>query len=398
MATPARYLIADSLILLLAIVFASDAASQELKGRFYPDQPSYNLGEPVLFWIDIKNVGHEPVVLFEKGPGECIDRFDFTVQRVGKEGNVSCSNAWDTTCGDKPYELKPEDAYDANWPLNFWFRIQTQGQYRASIRRRLGVFTASSGFTEFSLKSDFEFQVTAADPAHVEAVMRKFEADLQSKNPEIRHDALDAIETTAPPYMEDTILRLAHAEDGFTVVHAVGALELLDTPEARATLAEVITTRHANSEDERNARCRAIEGLGRSGDSSYLTMLAPYAEHVDTCESEIATYGIALLGQSNAVGQLERYLQSPNPKLRKNAARALRFTMSPEAVDALIAGLRDKDEEVRAQVSASLTDLTGHSVGEATSALQAENLWRTWWQNNRDTKLITPPPDNICRL
>jgi HEAT repeat protein len=69
---------------------------------------------------------------------------------------------------------------------------------------------------------------------------------------------------------------------------------------------------------------------------------------------------IARLGQSVAVGQLQTFLQSPKPKLRKNAAEALRFTMAPEAVDALIPALRDKDEEVSTQASASVTELTGH--------------------------------------
>ncbi|HZP24436.1 MAG TPA: HEAT repeat domain-containing protein [Terriglobales bacterium] len=395
---PVRYSIAGSLILLLSLALTGDVYGQELEGRFYPDRSSYTLGEPLLFWIEIKNVGHEPVVLFEKGPGKCVDRFDFSVQRVSLQGNVSCSNTWDTKCGDKSYELKPGESYNADWPLNFWYRIQQPGDFKASLHRRVGVFAANTGWKEFSLKSDFEFQVTAADPAKVETVMRKFEADLQSKNPEVRHDALDVMATTAPPYMEGTILRLAHAEDAFTVLHAVEGLALLDTPEARAALAEVITTRHADGEHDTNARCLAIQALGKSRDSGYLTMLAPYAEHVDTCESETTINAIARLGQANAVGQLQAYLGSPKPKLRKNAAEGLRLTMAPEAVDALISALRDKDEDVRAQVSASLTGLTGHSIGESASPLQAENLWRSWWQTHRDIQLLEPPLDNICRL
>ena len=392
-----RNLIASTLIV-LSIAFAKQAVAQELEGRFYPAQSTYSLGEPLLFWVEIKNVGHEPVMLFDKGPGECFDRFDFSVQRVTAQGvSAACGHAWDTTCGDKRYELKPGDAYETDWPLNFWYRIEKPGQYQASIRRRFGVYTASTGFKEWSVHSDFDFQVTDADPATVETVMRKFEADLQSKNPEVRHDALDVIETTAPPYMEDTALRLAHAEDAFTVLHAVGALSLLNSAAARAALAQVITTRHADSPDEIDARCLAIHGLGRSGDSSYLTVLGPYSEHSETCESEMAMIAIATLGESTAVGQLQTFLQSSKPKLRKNAAQALRFTMSPEAVDVLIAMLRDKDEEVRKQAAASLTELTGHSVGDSRPALQAENLWRTWWQNHRDTKLIDPP-EEICRL
>jgi len=393
-----RNLFGSTFLLLLSLLPAKPVLAQELEGRFYPAQSSYSLGEPLLFWVEIKNVSNEPVVLFEKGPGQCFDRFEFSVQRVSAQGIVgACVNSWDTDCGDKLYELKPGDAYVTDWPLDFWFRFDKPGQYQASIRRRFGVYSGKTGFKDWSLHSDFDFKVADADPAYVETVMRKFETDLQSKNPEVRHDALDVIETTAPPYMEVTALRLAHADDAFTVLHAVGALNLLNTAAARASLAEVITTRHANGPDEVDARCLAIQGLGRSGDSSYLTVLGPYADHVDTCESEMAMIAIATLGKSAAVGQLQTFLQSSKPTLRKNAAEALRFTTSPEAVDALISALRDKDDEVRTQASTSLTQLTGHTVGASASPLQAENLWRTWWQSHRDTKLIDPS-EEVCRL
>ena len=152
----------------------------------------------------------------------------------------------------------------------------------------------------------------------------------------------------------------------------------MNIPEGRPVLAEIITSRKADDENEQNVRCRAIKALGNSGDASYLHMLTPYADHTTTCESESAMIAIAKLGKGSAVSQLQRFLQSPQVKQRLHAATALHFITSPDAVDALIGALRDKDESVREKAASSLTALTGQSVirpdAPAPSSLQVESL------------------------
>ena len=56
---------------------------------------------------------------------------------------------------------------------------------------------------------------------------------------------------------------------------------------------------------------------------------------------------IAKLGQGSVVSVLQAQLQSPVQKQRWWAIRALRITNSPDAVDAIITALRDKDPESR---------------------------------------------------
>jgi HEAT repeat protein len=255
---------------------------------------------------------------------------------------------------------------------------------------------------EFSFSSDLEFKVEPADPATVELALRKFEADLNSKDPEVRHNAMDAISTTAPPYLQDVALRLARSKDVFDVAHGIAALRLLNTTEGNAALAEIVSSREISNPAEVNARCNAIKALGESGDATYLSMLAPYMEHEQTCESEAAMVATARLGQANAVNRLQSFLQNPSTKLRKNAAFALRWTVAPDAVDALIGALRDKDEAVRQQADASLVQLTGHSVSSADqqsgTPLQLEDSWRVWWRSqSHDANLVAVPPE-LCRL
>ena len=195
---------------------------------------------------------------------------------------------------------------------------------------------------------------------------------------------------------------MARSKDVFDVAHGILALRLLNTPEGNAALAEIISSREANNGDEVNARCNAIKALGESGDTAYLSMLAPHMESADTCESQAAMIAVATLAKTNAVDQLQAFLQNPSPKLRTNAALALRWTLSPDAVDALIGALRDKDDGVRQQASASLTQLTNHSIASSDqpsrSTLQLEDLWRVWWHDHHDdVELVEAPPD-LCRM
>lgn len=244
--------------------------------------------------------------------------------------------------------------------------------------------------------------IVPGDPARVEETLRKFQTDLQNPDPNVRHDALDVPAATAPLYFHDETMRLAREEDVFYVEHADEALARMNTPEARAMLAEIVTSRKADSPEEQNARCGAIKGLGTSGDASYLPMLVPYTEHTSTCESEFAMVAIAELGKGSAVSQLQNFLHSPQPNQRLYAVEALRLTTSPDAVDALIGALRDKDASVREKAASSLIELTGHSVirpnQPAFGPIQLENLWRTWWHtHHQDAMLIEPLPE-ICRM
>jgi HEAT repeats len=391
-------------ILLLTLSLATVACAQQLTGRFLPDKDSYAVGEPLYFSLEIKNTGTEPVYLYAKAPGRCQDTFTFSVQQVTDRGPGSaCGITFDMQCVDDPHLLKPGDVFTGRWPLDFWYRLQRPASYRGNAARDITVSSASAGIRQFKVSSDFQFRLVAADKASRERARGEMEAGLRSDDPDVRHEALDGIATVAPAYFQDKILRLARDKDVFNVQHAIGALQRLNLPEDRAALAEIIASRDARkSPDELIARCNAIYALGESGDAAYASTLEPYMEHDDTCESLSAMRAVATLARSGAVPRLQAFLQGPRSKLRENAARSLRFTVSPEAVDALIGALRDPDETVRHQALAGLTALTGHSFAQAGQAslapLRLEDLWRAWWHDHRaDTVMIEPMPD-ICRM
>jgi hypothetical protein len=389
--------------LLLALAIAPPLPGQ-ITGRFYPNKESYGVGEPLTFTMEIKNAGSDVVYLSAYVPLESGDGLSFSVQRTAPSiPGPACGTTWNTTLlvGDS-HELKPGDRYTAQWPLDFWYRIDREGTYKANISCHARLPSLRGGIQELQFSSELRFNVVPGDPVNVEEVLQKFEADLRNPDPKVQHEALDVLTTTAPSYFHDETLRLARDKDPFKVVHAVGGLDRMNTPEGREMLAEIIASRKADSEEEQTVRCKAIEALGNSGDANYLHMLIPYAEHSSTCESEFAMIAIAKLGKGSVVSQLERFLQNPQVKQRLYAVNALRLTTSPDAVDALIRALRDEDDSVRTKAVSSLIVLTGHSVIEPNqpppTPLQLEDFWQVWWNSHRkDTKLVEPSP-NICRM
>jgi HEAT repeats len=390
----ARWQSISAVVLLLACGGYSHA---QVSGSFTLDKNSYAVGEPLMFTLEFKNTGSETVYLFPKVPGECTESFAFSMNGPGS----LCEVPWDTPC-EEPLELKPGDTYPEGWPLDFWYRIDKPGTYKTSISLHTRYSTAHSGVQSLQVSSDLELQVVPGDPADVERELANWKTQLNDSDFSKRHDALDVLSTVAPIYFHDEIFRLARDEDAFNVEHAVGGLERLNTPEARALLMEVITSRKITNDSEESARCHAIEALGLSGDTSYFALLLPYVEHTSTCESESATLAVARLGKAAAVPSLRSLMTSQDAKGRLHAVAALRNASSPEAVDALIDALRDQDKQVRDKAAANLIELTGHSVTKpnrpAPSGLQLENLWRAWWYKHRSDTKLAPPYEVLCRM
>ena len=384
-------------VVLLTVCLAITVSAQ-LNARFHLNKETYSIGEPLMFTLEIKNSTPDTVYLFPKSVGKCSDAFNFTMTRPG----MACSVPWDPGCTEDTVEVPAGEASTAEWPLDFWFHVTRAGTYRVSISRPIRYSTLKGGIQSLSVSSKLRLPVVPADPAQVEQSLQKFQADLQSPDNLVRHTALDVLAPTAPDYFYDEALRLARDPDPVDVEHAVAGLGRMNTPEARQVLAEVITTRKIEGSDEQSARCHAIESLGNSGDATYVPFLEPYVPRATTCEGLYAMTAIAKLGKSSVVSLLQTQLQSPVQKQRWWAIRALRITNSPDAVDAIITALRDKDPEIRAHAATSLTELTGHSVTKrgapSTTPLQLENLWLAWWHNHKNSTVIIDYPGELCHM
>ena len=92
------------------------------------------------------------------------------------------------------------------------------------------VRSAGGRIEEFTFTSQFQLTLQPADPIQVQNALQGFERNLHSSDPEVRHEALDVLATTAPPYLESTAMRLLRDEDSMVVLHAVAAPHVTDCP------------------------------------------------------------------------------------------------------------------------------------------------------------------------
>ena len=213
---------------------------------------------------------------------------------------------------------------------------------------------------------------------------------------------------SAPAFFETTALRLSRDEDPFVVLHAVAALGRINKPETRAALAEIIAPGKSSAESSPDkpvsdfgvVRIRAIEALGR-GDNNYEGLMERYADDKNEFVQLAAMVAIAQLGGAEAVSQFERFLLSADPVTRKNAAYGLRYDTAPNAVDALIEAIPDKNWTVRDRVLTSLKEITGQSFGDnatdANSAQELQNEWRRWWAAHKE-KFVTAELKFLCDM
>ncbi len=336
------------------------ASAQDLQGRFYAEKDSYILGEPVLFNVEMKNSGKGVAYLNAKNSAQCVDSYEFVISGAG----AICGARWDPECQDEESALEPGESSSGQWPLDSWYQFEREGKYQVTATRHIPVRLDRGEVHDFTFVSKFEVNLEPADSIRVQSILQEFERNLHSSDPDVRHAALDVLATTSPTYFEATALRLSRDEDPFVVLHAVAALGRLNTPQARAALADVIAPGKSTKESAPDkavtnyglARIRAIEALGQSGDVSYLGLIERYVDDPNEYVQLAAMVGIAQLGRSEAVPQLQHFFFSVDPVTRKNAAYALRYSTVPNAVEILINAITDKDSKVREQVITSLSN------------------------------------------
>lgn len=151
-------------------------------------------------------------------------------------------------------------------------------------------------------------------------------------------------------------------------------------------------------ESDTQARCVAIRALAKTHDPRATEAALKIIHFRDYPPEEVwppdelcrwdATVALADLSAADAVPEMqrertfetliERLAVDPNRHVRIAAARALGEYARPQAVEALIGGLRDDDFAVVYQCEDSLVRLTGHTHSADVTA------WQAWYADHRD--------------
>ena len=167
--------------------------------------------------------------------------------------------------------IKTGESEQAQWPLNFWYQFEGEGEYEVSVTRHVPIMSNGGERRDFTFSSKFDVRIAPPDPARAQSILQDFEKKLHSNDPEVRRAALDVLSSTATEYFQDIAMTVSRSKDALAVLHAVGAPERINTAETRAALGDLLTTDEAHTEDEILVRIHAKEGLGHSGNASYQT-------------------------------------------------------------------------------------------------------------------------------
>lgn len=123
---------------LLAAAIASPLAGQ-VAGRFYLNQDSFAVGEPLMFTLEIKNGSREVIYLFPRHQGQCSDPFSFSMQGTTQQSSgYVCGTTWDTQCKDDTIDVKPGESYTRNGRSIFGIASNTPEVTKLAFPARLG--------------------------------------------------------------------------------------------------------------------------------------------------------------------------------------------------------------------------------------------------------------------
>lgn len=395
---------------LIALIFcmlvAGPASAQELTATFYPQKPVYLSGEPVWFVFEVTNKGHAPVYIEDANPyGVCAFASDYSFEVPG----AAMTNIWrcgyiaDCVGGGLKL-LGPGATYRQRLLLNQWFQIDHPGTYHVIASRNLR-FSLHRGKYSFiapesrSFRRDFEIRVAKGNNAAVEKAFEPFLKNLNSHGFKQRTEAIEAITTMAPPYLEKTIIALAESNHSFTQSRAIPALAKLNTAASRRVLARLIEDRQSDYS------WQAINALAGTHDAKYAPLLEKLAR--DPAWQRAAIPALGELGGAKVIWFLAPLVYYPlgfpnEPPLQQLAIRGLANTGSRKAIPYLIRALRDP--LVHQDAVNGLEQLTHLVIFQKNSrhwlytkdrktADQMAERWQHWWTSQGKQAKIYGPHD-----
>ncbi len=380
----------------LAMLLACSAGvcAQGLIGRFYPEKETYLLGEPVFIVYQVKNEGEKPV-RWGSGSfyGPCTGGFTFEVPGAvyQPEWQPGC-HAILASCLGSVGELGPGEESVQRFLLNERFDFREPGTYDVTAMTPAPVQPDSGAVEEKEFKSSFRITLVQGDPEELQAAFRPYVQRLKMGDTLRAREAVVAITKLAPPFLEDLIVSLARNSDEEYSSLAIDALLRLNTPQARATLAQLAEQRRFQVPAVEQ---KVIETLGKTGDRAYLPVLVGLAKDSYRFNRYSAALALGELGRVEAVPFLLPLLQDRDPLVREGAVGGLAGTQSREAVPGLLSMFTDPDAEVRESAVSSFTSLT-HAPGvfnsaDAAGAEQAKTRAVRWWLLNGERSSIYGP-------
>ena len=378
------------------------------------------LGQPL--WVDVAVTNRSNATLAVDIGNTCFGARPIIIDvaaaepQVDKQNRCGAADAGDCLVPG-PSQLAPDATLRKRYVLEGDFRITHAGEYHVRVTKPVLYGPANEPSTMFlagkaqttTTVVDTTLVVQPPDPAKLIELERglvvqamatvapaRFPpgADLETQHRIIeehreatiawgsaRLALMEGLTTFPAPGLEPTFDSWLHGnQGGYEASQALTALYNLDTPDARADLADVAQSTGWNAE-------QAATYLGFMGDQSYLPLL----ERLSHANVQ-AVIALGTLGGEKELQHLESLVQNATSDSdRIGALMAIGYTGTLNAVPFLISRLDSPGEASAAGLS--LFWLTHHRLAPVQSHTfhDAAIAWRTWWAQNQTTVHVYRP-------
>ena len=370
---------------LLAGCLVGTSARAQLVGHIATFKQQYLAGEPVYVSFELTNAGKEAVQYVAGDPySQGCSIYSLEVSSGPPLKHSSCERGMAAECPAGNQILSPGTTVQQNILVNYAHDVSKPGNYeiRAALALKYapvgeGDAFLTGGGKNFKFEEKFQIQVLNGDKGILETIYRPYVKNLESRDDDIKREAERAIVSGAPPWLEDTIIRMlaSYTSREFALL----GLKNLNTARSRAELGKVIqSTSEYTQEGE-----TAIRYLAQMGDKRYFPLLCDIAEKDTPDQARDHVWAAAELGGDEALPFLRVLMSRPDAWSKANAVMGLEKTGSREAVPLLIETLKSPDADLGKLALTGLVGLTHRSMlAEGDPPAEEYGAWSKWWEEN----------------
>jgi len=369
---------------LFALIFGmilSGNAFAQLEGHLFMDKDEYAKGEPIYLRFDLTNKGTSPIHVFTGSSYTPCGGYEIDVSNKPSSGPSTCDSGRAVNCIIGGFIVGPGEMQHDKVLLNYEHNLSAPGVYeiRATRILKFGPPGDLHGMVNGpEVKADAVFHIRVVNAGENLTLFQPYVEDLDSKDEERQQEAARAISSLAPPWLEDTILRMAFLPK--TRLLGLLGLRRLNSGPSRRALAEIVQ----GTSDYSYEREKAIRYLSEMRDKTYLPLLVQEATKHEPNQAGVYVMAAARLGGEDALPYVFSLLNDPNPFAHGNGVQALPETGSRQAVRILIELLRSRNVGAGRVASVGLIHLTHRSpyaTGKWFSDTPSNDYaaWIGWW-------------------
>ena len=397
-----RCFLSSAVISILALLAISPLRGQTIEARFTTDKSDYLIGEPLFVTLVLRNMGEVPQWV-DFGPSNLFCS-NFAVEIPGANSALEqwgCGTAG--SCARGLREVPPGKSISVRQLVNREFRLEQSGVYLIRVRTTLTIRNEnlfnSPPTTQFDVSDNLSARVQPGSEDQLKAVFKPFVTNLDSSDLAQRSEAATAILVSAPPSLEDVLIKIANTPSAFA---AMDALRKANTPKTRDTLAQ-----NAAGNSTLVVRLEAIRNLGRTGDTKYLPMLLEMMKSDNAQIKGAAAQAVGTLGGEAAVQDVAALVRNVDVETRQTGANALEYTHARTAVPTLIGLLLDPNPSIRQTAVAGLAVLTHRAVLDGNrwadismpqDPISVHQKWTLWWNSHADSAEIHGMNDCVAPI